>query len=299
MLVDTNAAASLRFRWPRPAIIVLAFVMSAPILLSAPKRPTTVWPDPSTGLMWAGLVYGGGLGDGINFTQAQNYCASSNLAGLSGWRLPTAQEVLTVTTTGTRQGVDGVEPGSHAHDTVEFLMLKDGIKLEGHGAGMWTTTIADNKETVVLLVSASVGGGFSSEKPSSTFGKGALCVRTMEPDLLQLAKDADVDHPVPDLLTLKAYALIEKAKLAYQAKQYPEVVTQGQAALQMEPKFAPAYGAIGLAYGMLGQWDLAVSNLQTAAKLDKSYKAALQWAKSGQSAAKSGARSTLQNPAWH
>jgi len=305
--MQTNTVASLRLRWLRSAIITLAFVMSAPLLLSAPKKPTTVWPDPSTGLMWAGLAYGGGLGDGQNFTQAQNYCASSNLAGLSGWRLPTAQEVMTATTiyttpgsddTGTKHTPSWVHTGpTFPRDPEDILVLDHGIKLEGHGAGIWTSTVADNKKNMVLLVGSAVSG-FNLEDPGATFGKGALCTRTMEPDLLQLAKDAQVDHPVPDLLTLKAYVLIEKAKLAYQATQFQEVVAQGQAALQMEPKFAPAYQAIGIGYGMLGQWDLAVSNLQTAAKLDKSYKSTLKWAQAGQNAAKKGQQIDADSSVW-
>ena len=291
---------SLRLRWLRSAVVAaLTLALFDPILLSAPKKPITFWPDPSTGLMWAGLVYGGGLGDGQNFTQAQNDCASLNLAGLSGWRLPTSTEVMTVTTIYTTSGSEPTRKNIFGVDPEDILMLGHGIKLEGQGLGLWTTSIAyDNKPMVLLLHHEVSSNNFVATIPSRTIGNGALCTRVMEPDLLQIAKAAQVDQPVPDLLTLKAYVLTEKAKLAYQAKQFPEVVTQGQAALQMEPKFAPAYRAIGIGYGMLGQWDLAVSNLQTAAKLDKSYKAALQWAKSGQSAAKSGQQIDAEDSVW-
>jgi len=291
MLVNTNAAASSRLHWLTSAIIALTLVVFDPFLLGAPKKPTTVWPDPSTGLMWAGLVYGGGLGDGRDFTQAQNDCASLNLAGLSEWRLPTDKEVLTVTTIVTGPGSGTYI--SHRGDTHDSLVLQHGIKLEGQGLGLWTSTIVDNKKIMVLLLkrpmdSRNLNSAFDVSSPNSSIGKGALCTRTMEPDLLQIATDAQIDQAVPDLLTLKASALVGKAKLAYRARQFPEVVAQGQAALQIEPQFAPAYQVIGIGYGMLGQWDLAVSNLETAAKLDKSYKSALQWAKAGQSAAKKG-----------
>jgi len=49
---------------------------------------------------------------------------------------------------------------------------------------------------------------------------------------------------------------------------------------------------------MLGQWDLAVSNLQTAAKLDKSYKSTLKWAQAGQNAAKKGQQIDADSSVW-
>jgi len=44
---------------------------------------------------------------------------------------------------------------------------------------------------------------------------------------------------------------------------------QAQAALTIEPNLADAYWAIGISYGRLGQWDEAISNLQTALKINK------------------------------
>jgi hypothetical protein len=43
----------------------------------------------------------------------------------------------------------------------------------------------------------------------------SLCVRPIDPDLLQIAKDAQVDVPVADQQALKAYVPLNKARLAY------------------------------------------------------------------------------------
>jgi hypothetical protein len=52
---------------------------------------------------------------------------------------------------------------------------------------------------------------------------------------------------------------------------------------------------------MLGQWDQAVANLQTAVKIDKNYNngnAALKWAQEGQKAAKKGESPKDKAPVW-
>jgi tetratricopeptide (TPR) repeat protein len=123
----------------------------------------------------------------------------------------------------------------------------------------------------------------------------------MEPDLLQIAKDAQVTSSVPDLLTLKAYAQLSKARLAYQAGNFQESVTRSKKALLIKPDFEPGYRGMGISYGRLGQWDLAVSNLEAALKIDKgngNAESALKWAKEGLEAAKAGDSPKEQPPAW-
>jgi tetratricopeptide (TPR) repeat protein len=124
----------------------------------------------------------------------------------------------------------------------------------------------------------------------------------MEPDLLQIAKDAQPNRPVPDVLTLKAYIPLNKARQSYQAGQYQESINQAKNALLVKPDFVPAYWAIGISYGRSGQWDLAITNLETALKIDKDYgdaKDALKWATESQKAAKSGGRIKALDPQWN
>jgi tetratricopeptide (TPR) repeat protein len=118
----------------------------------------------------------------------------------------------------------------------------------------------------------------------------------MEPDLLQVAKDAHVTSAVPDLLTLEAYVPLAKAEtafkqVAFENGHYQDVISLAQSALAIKADFAPAYYGIGISYARLGQWDQAVSNLQAALKIDKNYadaKSALKWAENGQKAVKDG-----------
>jgi len=130
----------------------------------------------------------------------------------------------------------------------------------------------------------------------------ATCARPMEADLLQLAKGAQVNAPVPGILTLKAYVPLNKARLAYQAGQYQESINQAKNALLVKPDFAPAYWAVGISYGMMGQWDLAITNLETALKIDKDYgdaKYALKWAKDRQKAARTGGKTKVLTLQWN
>ena len=123
----------------------------------------------------------------------------------------------------------------------------------------------------------------------------------MEAEILQFAKDAQVNVPVPDILTLKAYVPLNKARIAFHAGQYQESIDQAKNALWVKSDFAPAYWGMGISYGMMGQWDFAITNLEAALKIDKDYgdaKDALKWAKEGQKAAKSGGKIKTQSPQW-
>lgn len=66
--------------------------------------------------------------------------------------------------------------------------------------------------------------------------------------------------------------------------------------------FSSLLVGIGLSSGMLGQWDQAVSELQTAKNLAKDDKAIdddLKWAKSGQKAAAKAKQPAGKAPAWN
>ena len=131
---------------------------------------------------------------------------------------------------------------------------------------------------------------------------GAVCVRPMEPELLQAAKAAEVSHPVPDLQTLETFIPLNKARLAYQAGSYQESIAQAQIAISLKADPARAYWGIGISYGRLGQWDLAITNLQSAQAIDKGdgeVKTALKWAEDGQKAAKKGKQPKEPNPKWN
>ncbi len=59
----------------------------------SPKGVTSWWPDPSTGLMWTGQQ----PKNAMSWQEANKYCASLQLGGYSGWRLPTMDEVKKAT----------------------------------------------------------------------------------------------------------------------------------------------------------------------------------------------------------
>jgi tetratricopeptide (TPR) repeat protein len=65
---------------------------------------------------------------------------------------------------------------------------------------------------------------------------------------------------------------------------------------------APAYWGIGISYGSLGQWDQAISNLESALKIDKDDRdaeSASKWAKDGLKAAKKGKQPKEPSPKWN
>jgi tetratricopeptide (TPR) repeat protein len=290
------------------------------------KDPTTWWPDPSTGLMWTGQAHGSphpdpklsspynALGkNGLTWQQANAYCAALQIGRFADWRLPTLDEVKAATvmrkTVGPYPTSYGTENKAmrEQDDAVSQLpydalfFKKGGIATFGPGMNLWTSTLLQTDTRSAWIVSLdSSTYPFSTAQVTQSF-VGALCVRPMEPDLLAIAKQAAVDHPVPDVQTLQAFIPLNKARLAYQVGNYPESIAQAQIALSLKADPAKANWGIGISYGRLGQWDEAIASLQSALAIDKNFadaQAALKWAKDGLKAAKKGKLPKEPNPTW-
>lgn len=208
-----------------------------------PKLPTTWWPDPATGQMWTGQS-SYRLRGPMSWNDASSYCSSLTLGGFSDWRLPTLEEmrgaeyVYPVTIT----NKDGIE------QTYDFLAMKGGISTV-EATRIWTTTPAGDQQCVsVFMHPADVFGILfkpeqwgtildpsrdnAHERVSKVSDRNAvLCVRSMDADMLQIAKDAEVSHPVSDFLTLKANVPLNSARQAFHAGQYQEAVAEAQNAL--------------------------------------------------------------------
>jgi len=274
-------------------VLLCLVILGAQLSLAGSlKPPTTWWPDPSTGLMWTGQASSNGHPAFMNWNEANEYCTSLRLGGYSGWRLPSSAELDAIIY------IQHVVPKtsffnpSYSNPPYDIQVVRGGI----------TTVKIEYREGGVKEI---VGPLYTSIPPKSYWGLGApqaLCTRPMEADIFQIAKDAQPHQPVPDVLTLKAYIPLNKAQLAYHAGQYHESINQAKNAILLKSDFAPAYWAIGISYGRLGQWDLAITNLKTALKIDKDYgdaKDGLKWAKEGQKAAKPGSSPKAATPEWN
>jgi hypothetical protein len=317
------------------------------------KDPTTWWPDPSTGLMWAGhgiphsqlIVLPDGIGyrNGLNWQQANDYCVSLHISDFAGWHLPTldevkdAVEIIRVNPLPVCPSADiAIHGGCRDEDLApgkkySALILKGETSIIGPSI-IWTSTLSqtdpksawrvnlssipDGYLSLVEITKTSVSQtdsksaweaelksvpSFSMSEMTETY-LGAACVRTMEPDLLQASKAAEVNHPVADLQTLQTFIPLNKARLAYQSGNYQQSINQAQLAVSLKADPATAYWGIGISYGRLGQWDQAISNLQSALKIDNDYRAAktaLKWAKDGLKAAKKGKQPKEPSPTWN
>ena len=292
------------------------------------KDPTTWWPDPSTGLMWTGQVHGSPHPDpklaspfnslylgknGLSLQQANDYCTSLQVGGLAGWRLPTLDEVKAATVIRKTVGPYPTYYGSEnktmretddaiSQKPFNALFFKGGIDIFAPAMEIWTSTLSqtDAKSAWVVVFDA-YAGPFYTVQITYPF-MGAECVRPMEADLLQAAKAAEVNHPVPELQTLQTFIPLNKARLAYQAGNYQESISQAQSIVALKADPATAYWGIAISYGRLGQWDQAISNLQSALEIDKNYgdaETALKWAKDGLKAAKKGKQPKEPSPKWN
>jgi len=296
------------------------------------KDPTTWWPDPSTGLMWTGQAHGSPHPDpklesgtsvlghnGLNWQQANDYCTALKLGTLGGWRMPSLDEFRAITevrdTAVTSDRFYGEPRDLATIDDLnalghwEVLYFKGGINVFGDMM-IWTSTPSQTDPKSAWLVE--IGLPWQVQKSNAGIPRiymaemthyfmGAICVRSMEPDLLATAKAAEVNNPVPDFQTLQTFIPLNNARLAYQAGNYQESIAQAQIAVSLKADPAVAYWGIGISYGRLGQWDQAVSNLQTALSIDKnSYEVqtALKWARDGLKASKKGKQPKETSPTW-
>jgi hypothetical protein len=328
----------LNFRLRTFLVLFCLVVCGAQFSCAASKEPTTWWPDPSTGLMWTGqtpLKKGIGMPT-MDWKDANGYCASLKVGGYSGWRLPTINELKAITV---YRHVDakpqqytncnGLEfmqcefakDSNAAQPAHEMLEFKGGISVT-YPLSVWSSTPDGGQQAFIVTPAGNWGdqyyyfahgGGILSLDTAQTHANllglhapptfvSALCTRPMEAETLQIAKDAQANQPVPDIPTLKAYVPLNKARLAYQAGRFQESINQAKNAILVKPDFAPAYWAIGISNGRLGQWDLAITNLQEAINIDKVYddaKDSLKWAKEGQKATKSGGSPKAQDPPWN
>jgi tetratricopeptide (TPR) repeat protein len=273
--------------------------------------------------MWTGQLHAsphpdpkltgtGGLGkNGLTWQQARNYCSSLQLARSTGWRLPTLDEVKAATVV--REVVrccsshfGETKAIAETEDTFESVpkdarFFKGGINTfsEDMLVFIWTSTPLPSDPSSAWIVDMHWDRFLTQSIADSE--EGAICVRSMEPDLLQTAKAAAVDHPVPDIQTLQTFIPLNKARLAYQAGNYQESIAQAQIAISLKADPAVAYWGIGISYGRLGQWDQAISNLESAIKIDKGHsdaKDSLQWAKDSQKAAKHDKTAKDKPPLW-
>ena len=73
----------------RIALSLLLFGILFPVVAAA---QSATWTDPATKLMWAGQDNK----KDIDWNQAKNYCSNLALAGYSGWRLPTIEELAAI-----------------------------------------------------------------------------------------------------------------------------------------------------------------------------------------------------------
>jgi hypothetical protein len=246
---------------------------------------------------------------------AGSYCSSLTLGGFSGWRLPTLDEMR-----GAEYFFPVTDTDKNGFDqTIPYLGMKGGISIS-YLTRVWTSTSGGDQQYVSVLMGPpdvarvlfkpklwerilDPAEPIAHERVSKVSDRNAvLCVRPIDPDLLQIAKEAQVGQPVPDLLTLKANVPLNRARQAFQSRDYQAAIAQAQSALAIKPEVAPAYWAIGISYGSLGQWDQAISNLESALKIDKDYgdaKTALQWAKDGLKAAKKGKQPKEPSPKWN
>jgi hypothetical protein len=288
------------------ALTSLLFACTLPAYATKDQVVTTWWPDPSTGLMWSGGLVGG---TSETYDAASANCAQLAIDGRTGWRLPTIDELDHVV-------LDTITIHYNHGDQTE--VTPTWMRYQIFMQWLWSSTPTQKSgQFYTERVYISLGGGSRAESNSTdSKGHGAVCVRTMEPDVLEAAKAASIPGAVPNLAALKfaePYGPLFKAVNAYDAGQYQQAFDYCKQYLAAFPDKAEAYYNVGVSEGALGQWDQAIVDLNKAEDLAKKInngkdtkdmmKYILNWAKKGQSAAQKGKTmnqylNVLHPPLW-
>jgi hypothetical protein len=111
------------------------------------------WTDPATGLMWTKK----NNGSDVTWQQASNYCQNLTLAGYSGWKLPTIDEL------------DSIYDG-----TVLGLNVKGGILT---GIMDWSSTVGNPSGEAWIVGFATIGDHRGHVPIDAVKFMRALCVR--------------------------------------------------------------------------------------------------------------------------
>ena len=145
---------------------------------------------------------------------------------------------------------------------------------------MWTTTL----DTQGLLTQKEwTPPGLNSHGKPTDRGFPSFCVRTMEPDLLALAKQGHPPTVVTGLPQLKSVVLLVQAEDAMDRDDFEAAIPLARQAIVLDAKSARAFLDIGTADAYLGNFADALSNLKTAHGDDKTLSLATEntkWVKS-------------------
>ena len=148
----------------RIALSLLLFGILFPVVAAA---QSATWTDPATKLMWAGQDNK----KDIDWNQAKNYCSNLALAGYSGWRLPTIEELAAIYDP-TQDTVLAIRRIS-GHDLSGHYHIKGGIVLTV--PWVWSGSTSVNSAQVMFFHFEDAKTG--SNPPHWNYGRRALCVR--------------------------------------------------------------------------------------------------------------------------
>jgi len=246
---------------------------------------TAWWPDVRQNVIWTATTVGGPKST-QNYHQALQSCSSLVIGNMSGWRLPTINELDGVTGSDSRDVLVVDRQGDY-HDTgraggYSFLRF-DG---SSYANWIWTSTSAPDNKMVTLNLAA---GWHTTSKPTDSYRHGAYCVRTMEPEIEGAAKQALPSKPVASLQDLRNLIPLRQAYDAYGKHDYATSFADAQAAAALNSKSAEAIYAEGLSQAGLGHWADALADFKIVKKMDwDSMSYPITWAQNNEKVAASG-----------
>jgi tetratricopeptide (TPR) repeat protein len=246
-------------------------------LVSVIISPVQLLEDPASGVMWTGEFIDP-PSPYADYATAQGICSLLSVGGYTGWRLPSLDEFSTAV--GPAFVYRVLDPANRIDrpsgvKKLDYNSPSPSSELEFNHfslSPLWTSTSA-GQGRVYLKKWTPPGSSVAVEmtlRGRDAGYAGVFCVRQMEPELLQLAKDAHPPTPVTGVPQLKSIALLVQAEDALDADDFAGGISDAKQALTLDPKSIRALHDIGIANAYSGNWAEALSNLETAHTLDKS-----------------------------
>lgn len=281
------------------ALLFLGLSMAAVRGQAQDNKLATWWPDLQQNIVWTGQPIGGGASKSRgNYEKAVGACKTLSLDGMSGWRLPTIDELdHNLRTIYTEDKMP--DNRGHLHDAgTESPMTI--VAFHGDPWLLWFWSSTPGPDGTILTERKA--GGHAESKPTDHRSHGELCVRPLDPDIAEVARQVRPRRPVSDLTALRNLVPLRQANEAYRQKDYAASLKYARTAVKLNPKLAEAFYGQGLSQARLGMWTEAIASLKTAKKLNWNWMGdSLQWASLSAKAAASGTVVDLRKtrePAW-
>jgi hypothetical protein len=243
------------------ATAVLLSFFAAPVNAQGNEKVLDWWPDLQQGLLWTGTTVGGETAH-ENYEHAVQACRNLELDGMTGWRLPTIDEIDQVMGPPIAYPARYIDHQGVLQDT-DRVVTESSIRFDSQSNArrLWSSTPGPNGKMVAELV---MTGGNTTASKGDHLWFGAYCVRPMTPEIAELVNRFATRPPIRSVAVLRSLGPLIQAHQAYVAHDFTTSLAYAQQAVILDPQSGHGYYAEGVSEANLRHWDEAIAAFKMA-----------------------------------